>query len=106
MPKTFRETYCERFGVDLAGFEAHALRRCLYPHARPIGFLRRCLGRPPFVPDIDWISAVGHCTDRHEVRHELNAALAYDPIGSFWRRLLRIRVSGKRVLQLAGELLD
>ncbi|MBI5478009.1 MAG: hypothetical protein HY906_04090 [Deltaproteobacteria bacterium] len=106
MPTTFREACCERFGVGPEAFEDAVLRHCLYPHARPVArLLRRRARRGYFDPDLDLIRAVAECTGLSAMAATLNVHRYHHADAGFWRGLLRVRLSGRRLMDLGAELL-
>ena len=113
-PKTFREACCERFGIAPdapdapdapEALEDAVLWHCLYPHARPVARLLRRARRRYFEPDFDLIRAVAECTALSGMAAEVNVHGYHHANAGFWRRLLRVRVSGQRLLDLGEELL-
>lgn len=100
--KTFRDAVCERFGVPLERYRWEVFWRCVFPSARlPVELLMR-LNPDYFREDFDLIESVAECTSASEVRSELNNFRYYYPIRGFGRRVLHLRISGQRLVELAA----
>jgi len=81
------------------------LWRCLPPHHLFIGMIRWRLTRNYFDKDIELIRSVASCTTAIEVRREIEYQRATGQNKGFQRGVLRARVSGQRLLDLANECL-
>lgn len=103
--KTFRELYCEEFDIPPEAFEEEVLWRCFYPNAVHLGRLRWRWNPRYFDADLQLIREVTDCTTVSEMRAELNDFRYHRPISGFQRKVLRIRVSGQRLIALGTELL-
>jgi hypothetical protein len=102
-PKTFRESYCERFGCPAEAFENRVFWRCLYRRSLPLAWLVHLLNRPHFELDRQTIRQLGVTRSPQEFRSELEAfRYEYRMRGGFLRQL-RVRVSGKRLVALLRE---
>lgn len=100
--KTFREAVCDRFGVAPAGYEQEVLWRCFFPSTLGIGKLLWLVKPDYFRDDLELIRDVADCVSVNEVRTELNDHRYHRPIKSFLRRILRVRVSGQRLVDMAS----
>src|ERR1043165_5854393 len=100
---TFRELCCEQLGIAEEKFEIAVLRRCFPRHHILISkFLWRLHPRS-FAPDLELIHAVADCTDLSTLRAELSDHLYHYPNRGFWRRVMRARLSGQRLLNFAAR---
>ena len=103
--KSFAQTFCESFGVPPERFVDAMLDRALYPHARfflvPLcaGFRFRWLK-----PDREILSDLGRACDLGDVRRLLSRLPWY--YGRTWsfRHELRLRLSSRRILDVARRI--
>jgi hypothetical protein len=102
--RTFKALFCERFGCPDSEYEERALKACLYPHARclaPVaGFLKSNL----FADDFNFVRHLGRTMDWREAKLEVLCFQESNHSGGFFRRYVRIRVSGRKATVLAGKL--
>lgn len=103
--KTFRERCCEELGIPPEAFEEEVLWRCLYPDTVWLGKLLWQINPRCFDPDIELIQQVSDCTTASEMRAELNDFRYHQPVCGFLRKVLRIRLSGQRLVDFASKLL-
>jgi hypothetical protein len=97
--KTFRELYCERYGVAFDKFERHLVWRALHWQARPFFWLRG-LNADYYSADFEFVRGVGELRSRREFRNEA-AEFHYHPANrGFFRTILRMRVSSHRLQTL------
>ena len=106
MPKqAFQELFCRRFDCPPSEYEERAFRECLYAHARLLAPLLRKMNAELFKPDLSFLHYLGEATDLREVRANLaDFRDTNSRRGGFWRKGLRIRVSGRKAGRLAREL--
>ena len=104
--KTFRAAYCERYHVPPDNFEASLLWRSFRRGASFLGHTLWALHRSSLKPDLDLIKNLSECETTGEVLAELNDFRYRRPLAGFWRRVLRVRASGDRLLKIAHEVLD
>jgi hypothetical protein len=103
-PKTFRESFCERFSCPPENFEKRVFWRCLYRRSLPLAWLASLLHRHHFDLDMQTIRQLGVCRSPQEFRAELESfRYEYRTRGGLLRRL-RVRVSGKRLIGLLAEI--
>ncbi len=101
----FQELFCRRFGCPPSEYEQRAFRECLYVHAKVLAPLLRKMNAELFKPDLSFLHYLGEATDLREVRADMaDFQDANSRRGGFWRRSLRIRVSGRKAGRLAREL--
>jgi len=86
-------------------FEEAVLMHCLLPYHRPVGKLRWRLDPDYFAPDVALIETVADCTSVSEVSVELSWHRYTIPPAGLQRGLMRARLSGQRLMNLAGGLL-
>ena len=104
-PKTFRESFCERFGCPPEGFEERVFWRCLYRRSLPLALLVYFVHRDYFALDLLTIRQLGVARSAQEFRGELESfRYEYRMRGGILRNL-RVRVSGKRLMGLLRQTL-
>jgi len=103
---TFQEAFCARFHCPAAQFHERAFRRCLYSHAVPIAPVLRRLAPAFFREDLQLIQQIGLDRDLEEVDAALSDFQYVNRARQHWLRTgLKIRLSGRRVRELAADLL-
>jgi hypothetical protein len=104
--KTFREACCEKFGISPEAFEEEVLWRCFYhPKAVPLGKLLLRINRRCFDPDFGLLRELADCTTVSDMRTGMSDFRYHRPICGFFRKVLRIRLSGQRLVDLGAKLL-
>lgn len=104
-PQEFRSLFCKRFNCPTSEYEERAFKECLYWHARLLAPVLRRVKPDYFAEDFKFIGYLGEVTGVREAK--ANAADFQDANlarPSFWRRRLKIRVSGRKATGLAYEL--
>jgi hypothetical protein len=101
--KKLRQVCCEKLGIPSEAFEERVLWQCFYPRHVLLGKLLWCLNRKCFNDDLELIRLAGNCTSLSEVRTELGAYRYQHPPSGFRRRVLKARVSGRRLLNFAAK---
>ena len=105
-PKNLQTAFCERYGCVPEEFEAKVFWRCLHRHALPVARVIWLCNREFFNPDLQAIRLLGSARSARELLAEVNSFRDDYPSRSrFLRESLRIRISGKRLLRLAGAIL-
>jgi hypothetical protein len=104
--KTFRAACCERLGISPEAFEETVLWQCLYPRHLLAGKLQWQLNRAYFNTDLELIRVVADCTSLAELRAELDDYRYHHPASGFRRRVLRARLSGRRLLAFAARFIQ
>lgn len=105
MAKTFQQACCEKLDIPAAAYEETVLWRCLPPLHLVMGKIRWHLTRSYFGKDLELIRSVADCTTTAEVRREIEYQRSTGQNKGFQRGVLRARVSGQRLLDLAHECL-
>jgi hypothetical protein len=102
---TFSEAWKRAAPQSSAGFEEDVFWRSLYPHAR--GFARLMWRFWPgyFQRDLELIRRLAVVTSGQEVRFEVDNFRYQHPESGLFRRGLRLRVSGKRLINLARRVM-
>jgi len=103
--QTFKEAYCSRLHCSPERFETHAFWTCIFRHALPLAWLiyRRDPGF--FTEDLDLIREVGKMTDPELFKSEVNYFHGRNLRDKRWvRTILRVRVSGGRLMRLRRRL--
>ena len=105
-PCNFKTAFCALFDYPQENFEQRVFWNALHPEAKPVAFLIRCLRPKFFASDLDCIRSIAAAESKHEVRAIINS-LQYDPTfkRGFFRGFLRVRISGRRLMHLAGKVL-
>ena len=99
---TFRESYCDRVKIAPEQFEATLFWRCLPWWKRPPALLVRWVWARAFAPDF---AVLRECADAHSlfqvnlISHDLRRT---GPDSNRVRDLLRLRISGRRLLEQAS----
>lgn len=101
----FREAVCQKFGCSVESYADTVLSHCLYSHARIPAILLKTLDPEYFRTDYKLIDELGHCTTARQAKSRVNHYRFYGSADTFLARRLRIRVSGRRILELAADLL-
>ena len=104
-PTNFKTAFCSTYRCGPEDFEAAVFRRALFRHALLVAWW--CRWRKPdfFREDLDFIHEVGALTDPDLFRQEVNYFYGRNLRDKGWlRTLLRIRVSGKRLMRIRRRL--
>src|ERR1043165_1650951 len=72
-PKTFRESFCERFGCPPEAFERRVFWRCLYRRSLPLSLVVYLVNRNYFALDLQTIKQLGVARSLQEFRGELES---------------------------------
>jgi hypothetical protein len=103
--QSFQTLFCQKFRCPEAAYEARAFRKCLYWQGKLFAPVIRKLRPQFFDADLQFIRYLGAATGLREANaeladfHEVNRAKS-----NFWRKALRIRVSGRKAGALAQRL--
>lgn len=103
--KTFRELYCEQRQIASDRYETDLVRRCLHWRARPFYWLLG-MNREYTSPDFDFVRSVGELHSRRQFRDEAAEYFYHPGNGGFFRRVLRLRVSSRRLQAIFEELIS
>lgn len=101
MQASIADRYCERNRIPESRFIATMLRQCLYPHSLPLLVLRPRM----FERDRDFIDAVGRCSELEELESTVRSMPWYYSERWAFRQRFRLRVSGRKVMVVAKQLL-
>jgi hypothetical protein len=100
----FRELFCTRFKCSDEEYEEKLFWKCVYRHALPLVAVLFRSKPARFREDFDLIREVGHAKCRAEVIGELNRFYGRNVRDRSWlRKLLLIRISGKRLLKIQRQ---
>lgn len=102
---TFREACCGKFGLAKDHFEEAVLWQCVPGYHRVVGKLEWLVNRAYFEEDLELIRLVADCTTLAELHAGLSYFRSIHPPTGFRRKLLRARLSGRRLVNLANEVL-
>jgi hypothetical protein len=96
----FRAAWCERLNKSPADFERMVFLQSLYPHARFIA----AIAPGYFEIDRAAVRQLGEATSRQEFMSEIDdMRIRHRERDGSLRRLLRLRISGHRLLQILAE---
>ena len=102
--KTFKELFCETFQCPPEKYEARALRRLLHDHAKFLLLLPRRTSSSVFRDDFKLLRDLGEAVDFREVAAMMDEfRLSTVLHRNLLRRTLKIRLSGRKIIRLAGE---
>jgi hypothetical protein len=102
---TFAELYCARHGLAPDAYQQAVFRRVLYPHARPLAWLLPLLDRDYFAADLDLVRAAGLARKLGEYANDAEEFVHHPANRGALRRVLRLRVSARRLRALLREVL-
>jgi len=102
----FKSLFCERFRCAPDEYEPRVFGKCLYFHARLLAPLARLLSPSIFVEDVKFVRVLGRATDLEDARIDVaNFKDSNRWVKGTLRRQFKIRVSGKKAMNLACEML-
>jgi len=103
--QNLQSLFCQRFRCSPSEYEERAFRACLYRHAKLLAPLLRRSKPVLFAEDFKFIHYLGEATGLREANA---SALDFQDANiarrSFWRRRLKIRVSGRKAITLTRRL--
>ena len=97
MATDFTERFCATEAVSAERWHGVLLRRSLYPHARLLRPLLVLFNPEFFAADRDFLNGVGRLTRRGDFAIEADEFAHHPANQGFWRRVLRLRVSVRRL---------
>ncbi len=103
--ETFQEAWQRVYPQAAVSFEDDVFWRSLYPHARIFARIVRFIRFGYFQRDMELIRRLGALNSVNEVRFEIDNYRYQHPEFGLFRRSLRLRVSGKRLIQLARRVM-
>jgi hypothetical protein len=103
----FRAAFCEKFRCSMEDFDKRVFWKCLYRHALPFAAFLCWTNRKFFQPDLELIRSLASTTTFSEVKAEASF-IRHDQRmqDGFLRGTLRIRISGRRLADLACSTLS
>ena len=106
VPKQKLETiFCRRFSCPASEYEERAFRACLHWHAKFFAPVLRRLRLETFQQDLLFIHYLGEATSLREVMANVaDFQEGNSGRSGFWRKALKIRVSGRKAAKLARSL--
>jgi hypothetical protein len=103
----FRAAFCERYRCSMEDFNRRVFWKCLYRHALPLAAFLFWTNREFFRPDLELIQSLSSTTTFSEVKAEASFIRHDQRMQSgFLRGTLRIRISGRRLADLACSTLS
>jgi len=103
--KTFREACCNNLAIPPEAYEETVLFQCLPARHKPVGKLMWRINRSYFEPDLKLLQAVADCTSLREIHTELSYHHDFEPESGIQRKVLKARMSGQLLINLASKLL-
>ncbi len=103
--ETFQEAWQRVYPQAEVSFEDDVFWRSLYPHARIFARIVRLIWSGYFQRDMELIRRLGTLNSANEVRFEIDNYRYQHPEYGLFRRGFRLRVSGKRLIQLARKVM-
>ena len=103
--RTFEEIYCERHNCSPKEFSRRLFWKCLHRRAVPIAPVILLVNWDYFFPDRDLISQVRRSEKLNQVWEELREYFIHPNHQGFLRRRLNIRLSGRRLINIAKQYL-
>ena len=101
---SFREAFCQRFACPAEEFEKRVLWRGLYRRSLPLSALVYSWNPRYFDLDVRTIRQLGLTRSSEEFRAEIDSFRFESRMQrGFLKRTLRLRISGKRLMQLLDE---
>jgi hypothetical protein len=102
--RNFKSLFCERFGCSFESFENLLFWKSLPPGRRLFAFVISLLFPQFFYRDFEHIRLLAQANSKHEISALINA-LPHDYLLSqgLLRGILRVRISGYRLMRLAGR---
>lgn len=104
MSASFQDLYCQAHRCPPEEFHKQVLKKCLFPKAAASARLLWQVNRSYFKPDLELIDQIKNATDLDDVRTELDDFYHRHPPVGLLRDHLKVRVSGQRLLSVAGRL--
>ncbi len=104
--RTLREHYCEVFNCSTQEFSERVFWQCLPPQSVSLARLIRTVNGSFFRPDLELIEQVANSTSVDDVHAEIEEFRYHHPPAGLLRRVLQVRVSGERLLQLSAKVLS
>jgi len=105
MEKTFAELFCSHRHLPPEHYQKAMLRCCLYRRALIVRPVLALMAPRFFAADGELIARVGVLTTPEALDDEIDDFYHHDDNRSFLRRVLYLRVSGRRVRRLFGRLM-
>ncbi len=104
--RDFKTAFCARIDCKPRQFEKRLFWETVNPDYRSLAFVIRCFYPGFFRRDREYIQLIGAATNKGEILAIVNK-LPFDPKFSqgFLRGFLRVRILGRRLVQIANEIL-
>jgi hypothetical protein len=103
--KTFRDAFCGHFNCQPEQFEQRVLRRALHRRSLPIAGAFLLFKPNYFDMELRTLRYLGNARSSEEFRAELDSYRSeYRRHGGFLRNMFALRLSGRRLMDLAANL--
>ena len=103
---TFREAFCARYKCTAEEYALRVLWRTHHRRSLPLGRLIWGYNPGLYDADLEMIAAVADCQTAAELAAEVSDFRYHHHSLGFWRKVLHVRVSGQRLVNLGAKLLD
>jgi hypothetical protein len=103
---SFQEVVCKKLHCAPGAYVEMVFSHCLYPHSKWLSYLIHNLYPSHFAMDFELIEEVASFTKLETLRARVEAHRYHHPPVSSLPRFLRVRISGWRLICLAGQVLD
>lgn len=101
---SFCDLFCEAFKCPPEDFNERVLWLCLFPKTNSFAHWLWQLNRDYFKPEFELIDQIKSLTSAQDIQAELDDFYYHNPPKGFFRKVLKVRISGDRLLELAEEL--
>jgi hypothetical protein len=102
--KNFRDAFCERYGYSSESYEKRVFWRCLHRRSLPIALVVYAVHRAYFALDFRLIRQLGSAQNLREFQGEIEGfRYDYRMEGRLLRKVFRLRLSGRRLMNLLGR---
>jgi hypothetical protein len=101
----FRDLFCERSGHKTEKFEKKLFWKLMNPDLKALAFVIGCVRPGFFRKDFEYIRRIAYAEDKSEVIGIINR-FAFDREfnGGLLRGFFHVRISGRRLVQVANQL--
>lgn len=102
---TFIQAGCEYFDCLPEAFAERVFWHCHHRRSLPLGRLIWQFDRSFYDSDLEMVRSVAECTTTAELSAEVGSFRYHNQTYGFWRKLLHVRLSGQRLVDLGSKLL-
>ncbi|MGC8743567.1 MAG: hypothetical protein ACP5T0_06795 [Verrucomicrobiia bacterium] len=102
--RCLQEIFCDYFKCPPEKYEERLFWLCVRPNVVFIAKILWIFYRRIFYGDLEMLRQLGRTSNTREIKYELESFRHYNPPRGFFRRDLKVRVSGRRLLRIASKL--